>query len=213
MFIVEEEKVDYLLNNINQDTSIMWEYGNDILYSMCKNRPLHNDRNAVASKIWLIGRSYAASIERVKEKISSSEVYDCFLDEITNNALNFDNKLQKLTKVSCNEINKNLSLIFETHLMLTEAFKKATKLEKRSLASKYLHFHCPNIFFIYDSRARLKINYLVKSKGNKTDCIGDFEYVDFYLRMLELQKYLNEKTKKIYTPRELDNFLLFYEYK
>ena len=39
-------------------------YGNETLYKMCKDRPLHDDVDTISSKLWIIGRSYAASIER-----------------------------------------------------------------------------------------------------------------------------------------------------
>ena len=41
-----------------------WEFGNSILYRMCEENPLHNDADVIVGKIWLIGRSYAAAIER-----------------------------------------------------------------------------------------------------------------------------------------------------
>jgi len=39
-------------------------YGNHVLYKMCKTRPKHKDPKIVSSKIWIIGRAYAAAIER-----------------------------------------------------------------------------------------------------------------------------------------------------
>jgi len=36
---------------------------------------------------------------------------------------------------------------------LTDIFTKISGIEKRSLSSKYLHFHFPDLFFLYDSRA------------------------------------------------------------
>ena len=47
----------------------------------------------------------------------------------------------------------NLKEIVGTHLFLTNAFQDISGQDKRSLASKYLHFHVPNMFYIYDSRA------------------------------------------------------------
>lgn len=211
MYIVEKNKVDNLLNKHRKNTAVLWKYGNEILYNMCKKKPLHNDRNVVASKIWLIGRSYAATIERVKVQISTDDIYDVFLNEVTRNCNFIDNRLEKIVHCKSNLDEKSLSLIFETHLMFTNILKTATQLEKRSLSSKYLHFHCPNAFFIYDSRARRAINSLVKVKRSDIIYTGDNEYMDFYLRMLELQKYLQQKTGRIFTPRELDDFLLFYK--
>ena len=45
-----------------------WDFGNGILYEMCKEYPKHEKEDVIVGKIWLIGRSYAAAIERRKNK-------------------------------------------------------------------------------------------------------------------------------------------------
>lgn len=72
-----------------------------------------------------------------------------------------DFRLSKLRNVK-STILDNAKEILETHKLLMDTFYELTGLEKRSLASKYLHFHCPEMFFIYDSRARANINKYVK---------------------------------------------------
>jgi hypothetical protein len=47
-------------------TKSVWDLGNDILYEMCEKYPGHDEDNEIIAKIWLIGRSYAAAIERRK---------------------------------------------------------------------------------------------------------------------------------------------------
>ncbi|MDP9353058.1 MAG: hypothetical protein M3P51_16170, partial [Chloroflexota bacterium] len=42
----------------------VWTFGNRILYRMCEEHPAHKEVSVVAGKIWLIGRSYAAAVER-----------------------------------------------------------------------------------------------------------------------------------------------------
>ena len=98
--------------------------------------------------------------------------------------------------------------IFTHHKQVMDIMQRATTMDKRSLTSKYLHFHCPNAFFIYDSRARRAINKLVK-KQDTSGYTGDAEYVEFFLRVLKLQQFIKEQTGKIFTPREIDNFLVF----
>ena len=92
-----------------------------------------------------------------------------------------------------------------------DAFYELTGLEKRSLAAKYLHFHCPDKFFIYDSIAREEIRKYVK-KPNKEMLQGlneyDAEYTDFVCRLLELQQGLLVSNTICYSPRVLDGFLL-----
>ncbi|MBB6698663.1 hypothetical protein [Clostridium algidicarnis] len=43
-----------------------WSFGNEILYEMCGKNRKHKNADVVVGKVWLIGRSYAASIERRK---------------------------------------------------------------------------------------------------------------------------------------------------
>lgn len=105
----------------------------------------------------------------------------------------------------------DIKLVLSTHKFLMDIFYELTGLEKRSLASKYLHFHCPEKFFIYDSRARVGIGKLVKRPNKEilTD-VSDYdpEYGDFVCRMLELQEYLDEQLGVYELPRKLDSFLL-----
>ncbi len=208
MSIKDEAKTLELLDSYSKKQKDLWVFGNKMLYNMCSQYPLHNDEVVVAGKVWLIGRSYAAAIERVKEDISSEKVYEDFLYEVNKRATEIDRNIQRINTISVDELSNNLDLIFNTHKIFTGIFENSTKLHKRSLASKYLHFHCPNAFFIYDSRARNAINSIV-SKVDVGDYMGDSEYVEFYLRVLELQKFIHQKTGKLYTPREIDNLLVF----
>lgn len=101
---------------------------------------------------------------------------------------------------------------WRNHYQNTNAiFTEVTGLEKRSLASKYLHFHCPEKIFIYDSRAKVAIRIIVKRPDKKilSELVEyDAEYGDFVCRMLELQKYLDEKLGVHEKPRSIDSFLL-----
>ena len=189
-----------------------WEYANSILYRMCEEEPNHKSKHVIVGKILLIGRSYAAAIERRKNANESNDdfYYNKVAPKILSNSKTLDFSLTTLRQ-SKNTIEEDLSIILKTHKFLTSIFVKLTGLEKRSLASKYLHFHCPNKFFIYDSRANSAIKKLVKTLNlsvlKRLKKI-DPEYGGFVCRMIELQKYLEEQTGKNLTPRELDSFLL-----
>ena len=62
------------LSAILNAESSKWAYANSILYEMCSKTPLHNDADVIVGKIWLIGRSYAAAIERRKNKDDTDAV-------------------------------------------------------------------------------------------------------------------------------------------
>jgi len=196
-------------------TDTRWSFGNQILYNMCAENPLHNDADVIVGKIWIIGRSYAAAIERRK---TNTDFDDDFYYEIVAPKLlaigsKLDDHIAEINQFSM-LTEQNLDLVLETHKFLMDAFYDITKLEKRSLASKYLHFHCPKVFYIYDSRANQGIRNCVRLNRQKANdrysCNCDKEYTDFCIRMLELRKFIADRFSNTLTPRELDNLLLYY---
>lgn len=207
MSIKNKENVLELLD-IFSKKSDTWSYGNDVLYRMCEEKPLHNEKNIVTSKVWLIGRSYAAAIERTKSGAKLETIMDKLWAALTPESESIDKTLQFIKSIPVEEIENNVQTILWAHKQLMDIIQKATDMDKRSLTSKYLHFHCPNAFFIYDSRARQAINRLVK-KQDINGYSGDSEYVEFFLRVLKLQQFIKEQTGKTFTPREIDNFLVF----
>ena len=42
----------------------IWNLGNEMLYQLCRDYPDHKAPEVITAKVWLIGRSYAAAIER-----------------------------------------------------------------------------------------------------------------------------------------------------
>lgn len=191
-----------------------WGFGNDVLYQMCANNPGHIVEDVILGKIWLIGRSYAAAIER-RKRADSYSGDDFYHYAVAPKMLSIGPKLDELIgklKKNKERIIDHVPDILFTHKFLMDAFMEITGLEKRSLASKYLHFHCPDLFFIYDSRARSAINKYVKKPDKRflesvKDC--DPEYGDFVCRMIELQMYLQDKVGSLETPRNMDTFLLW----
>ena len=92
--------------------------------------------------------------------------------------------------------------------------RKLVGLERRSFASKYLHFHQPSAFFIYEPRARLGIRQKIKLRKTlvPADCTEyDGEYAEFVLRCIT---YRDEKAtnrgEPPMGPRQLDQGLLGY---
>jgi hypothetical protein len=179
---------------------------------MCREHPSHEQEDEVVGKIWLIGRSYAAAIERRKNATDENDdfYYSVVAPKMIAIGKELDEKLNAL-KNSDGNVRDNLSLVLGTHKFVMDAFYEVTGLEKRSLASKYLHFHCPKMFFIYDSRAKMGIHRFVK-RPDKTLLVDmnsyDAEYGDFVCRMLELQEYISANLNLSPSPRQIDSFLL-----
>lgn len=149
---------DNLYNNYLSNANSRWEYGNSVLYRMCEEKPGHKDIDVIVGKIWLIGRSYAAAIERRKNAADGGDdfYYEVGAPKLLEIGPELDNRIDYLRK-SKGLIVDDFKEILNTHKFLMDTFYELTGLEKRSLASKYLHFHCPEKFFIYDSRARAGI--------------------------------------------------------
>lgn len=122
----------------------------------------------IIAKTWLIGRSYAASIERRKNK--KNETTDQFYEDAANAIIKFnkreklDKKIKELKGTPLNE--EMIKQLLIVHKELMEVLRKLTELNKRSFVSKYLHFHCDKVP-LYDSRAKEAINSL--SKDNKPE--------------------------------------------
>jgi len=145
----------------------VWDNGNRVLYDLCKKYPCHANEEEILAKVWLIGRSYSAAIER---RPNSEHPGDRFYIEVVGPRIR-NSKIDKwLAEVS--RYNKpsthNCSEIIAVHSRVTDLFKEISGIEKRSLASKYLHFHLPRLFYIYDSRASLGLANVVDGLGHWT---------------------------------------------
>ena len=186
-----------------------WDLGNEVLYSLCRTHPRHTERAAVIAKVWLIGRSYAASIERGRDKPEGNDDFyvERVAPQITASAI--DEWLRQLVGFS-HPCSQSLPHILRTHAKVTSLFGEISGLEKRSLASKYLHFHLPHLFYIFDSRAveaMRKLSGLVgRALGTPPD--ADLEYGKFAQKCLRLQNHSALKYGVTMLPRGLDNLLL-----
>lgn len=165
-----------------------WDFGNEILYSMCRENFAHKQTDIIIGKTVLIGRTYAAAIERRKNKIKEEQNDNFYIDkvapEIKKSKLDFYlNKLKLVTELNEN----NIPEILKLHFYLTNLIKELTDQNKRSFSSKYLHFHLPNLFFIYDTRAVKAIRLLKTNLPNKykeqinTEKV-DKEYASFFYK-------------------------------
>jgi hypothetical protein len=187
----------------------VWDFGNQVLYDLCRVHPDHKRKDIVLAKVWLIGRSYAASIERRRGKgdIASGDVF--YEEKVGPKILRspIDTWFRKLA----NGPNLDSALVLETHARVMNLFAEISGMEKRSLASKYLHFHLPECFYLYDSRASRAISGLTSSaKRQRLASLGECDgvYARFFLRCLDLNKELDSLVGKHLKPRDVDKVLL-----
>lgn len=183
-----------------------------MLYSLCADYPEHTDPEVVVAKLWLIGRAYAAPLERGR-RTPRAPKNESFYTGVAVPAIlssSIDGWLHDLAGADLTW--DDLPLLLRTHRRLTDLFRAISGKSQRSLASKYLHFHRPELFFIYDSRAdaaaRVECSDPRALELEKKD--ADPAYALFARRCLELIPVLQDELAVRVTPRVLDRYLLEY---
>lgn len=191
----------------------VWHFGNEILYTMCRENFEHTNDEHILAKILFIGRIYAAAIERRKTK--NNDINDNFyIDTVAPAFRNsqIDKYLTQLKSFKSLEID-NLKFALETHYYLIKVINEITELNKRSLVSKYLHFHLPELFFIYDTRAVQALsNFISKVPVDLKPLIKlenvDTEYAKFFCKCYALKIVIETQFNLKFSNRHLDNLLI-----
>lgn len=121
-------KTKLTIETIESCIETPWDFGNAVLSNLCKENFLHVETEKIIAKVWLIGRSYSAAIERRKRKILINDNF--YEDTVAPAFLNSEidsylNKLRKQEKLTI----ENLPLILETHNYLTQLTASITELE------------------------------------------------------------------------------------
>ncbi len=162
----------------------------------------------IIAKVWLIGRSYAAAIER-RKKVGATPAGDRFYENTVVRAIKaspIDDWFEKLS----NDRAGDIALSLKIHGKVTKLFSDISKMQKRSLASKYLHFHFPERFYIFDSRACGALANLVRPARKPRLAGSDSQYAAFFHRCELLNNDLQMLYGRRLNARELDKVLLTY---
>jgi len=185
-----------------------------MLYEFCRTHPSQSDPAAVVSKFWLIGRAYSAAVERRRTSIETplkpgENFYDDRLAPAYTQA-GLDAVFATLHAID-GVTRDNLVHVAEVHNAVADTLQDITHQWKRSLASKYLHFHFPSLVFIYDSLAELSLKQYVPG-WSRTRLPESPQYDAHYLKFCRGVMALREAIASEYairlTPRALDNLLL-----
>lgn len=191
----------------------VWTFGNNILYDLCKDNFKHSEDKHILTKVLFIGRIYAAAVERrtnKKEGINDHFYIDTIAPTFRKSKL--DEHLLEIKKIKTLSID-NIKLILETHYYLTTILSKITAQNKRSFSSKYLHFHLPELFFIYDSRVLSSLRHFISKVPEElrqiiqSDNI-DKDYATFYCKCFALKRQIEKQHKTTLTNRQFDNLLI-----
>jgi hypothetical protein len=192
------------------ESESIWDLGNEVLYKLCADHPGHTANNAIIAKVWLIGRSYAAAIERRREQVefSGDEFYVKHVAPHIHSS-DIDAWFQELRQ----DTTGNAANALKVHKKLTDLLYEITKMEKRSFASKYLHFHFRSRFFIYDTRAEKSVGQLVNDQSANRHFSGgkrstDAAYARFFSRCEQLSRSICDLIGRDVDPREVDKVLI-----
>jgi hypothetical protein len=182
---------------------------NDVLYKLCKDHPRHTVDAIIIAKVLLIGRTYSAAMERGRKKRrGEGDFYETRVAPMIRRS-DIDKWFAALRR---DKKNADTNLNLETHMKVVKLFAKISGRGRRSLASKYLHFHFPQRFYIYDSGAKRAISKLIKLMPNRTrpqrSLKHDFAYARFYYRCQAINKRIAPRVGRPLSPRDLDNVLL-----
>ena len=184
----------------------VWDLGNKMLYELCRAHSGHETDEEILAKVWLIGRSYAASIERRRGRRDAAG--DDFYQDVVAPAMRragIDRWFEPLRALHKPDAVK----VIPVHKQLTDLFEVISGLEKRSLASKYLHFHFPRSVYIYDARAAHAIRAVsLPLRRHEFVSEHDPEYARFFVRCARLHGELEQRVGRALTPREVDKVLL-----
>jgi hypothetical protein len=191
-----------------------YRYGMDTLYEMCQRVPDHRDLGRTMSKVWLIGRSHSASLERRRDSKGFRNPYDATAVRLQKDRT-FTRLLVHARRSQPSETTydaRHLGAIHALVSRLAALFQGTTGMWKVSLASKYLHFHVPEVP-IYDSISSTALRMLVPKKDVPPEAVGCWELDDAYGRHLArfaaARSILSSHGYNV-TARNLDMFLLFW---
>lgn len=184
--------------------------GDKMLLNMCRDNPGHTDVGVIASKIWIIGRAYSASLERhMRDDVDSTDAFLLAGAELQ--GVDIDEHLESAREQkACFRTAPTLAL--RIHKLVLDKLCNVTRRDPRSLCSKYLHFHKENLFPIYDQRAWVAIKQVTphgsKVKPIQCDFTPDYGYADFAKRVYWLLGEIEGRFNVKLSLRQVDHLLL-----
>lgn len=185
----------------------IWDLSNKVLYDMCRNHPLHTDSQVIIMKTSIIGRVYGVQLVRFKKNKKDNRSGDKFYEEKVIPTFKNSGIDEKISNLKTKNLSpENFHEILSVHKFLMETLRHIIHQDDHSFCSKYLHFHLPKLYFLYDTRGCQSVSILGDklNKEQKQDFFErpddyDLVYVKYFLKCYylkkELEEYLNRKLK------------------
>jgi hypothetical protein len=117
-----------------------WDANNKVLYDLCRKQPQHTDLQVVLAKINIVGRVYAAAMERRKIIMpnETNETFHAFRVAPAIMRSELDEWIDEASSVSPNGP-LALPTMLRIHERTMNLFSRISGLNKRSLASAASH--------------------------------------------------------------------------
>lgn len=129
-----------------------WERIDMWLYQLCASSD-HSSRVDVQAKITIVGRTYSAGLERhVVLQDGQDDRLAVAADHLASHGPEIDAWLALLAPATGDLTPGRLADIVQVHGLFTSLIAEISRTSPRSFASKYLHFHCPDVP-VYDGYA------------------------------------------------------------
>jgi hypothetical protein len=183
----------------------IWDTANSVLYRLCRRHPRHTEDAVIVAKLWLIGRAYAAAIERgVSGKYSGDKLYTHLVTRILKGS-KIDVILDEIRALR----RPKAEIVVAAHQAIVKVLRCISGHNNPSLASKYMHFHCPRVVYIYDMRAATAIRQ-VTGRVKLPPALAKLKnpYAAFHVRCEVYRRELEKKLDRKVTPRDVDKVLL-----
>lgn len=204
--IAMEKKINDYFEEICK-TQTVYSYGDKYLYRMSKDALENIETKKIASMIWLIGRSYAASPERIKG-IKNEENYkpDIIFEKLANKMVEIlestKDKLDKEYNYDCSKEDIDLlkeSIQIVININSCRFLNDSNILNEKndvnnmiSFSSKILHFCLPKTVFIIDQYSRIgtkRLFDLIRNKTKEINVNDELKIKIENLRVFDKKKY------------------------
>lgn len=190
-----------------------WALCDDTLYALCQEHPDHRKADEILAKVFMIGRVYAASLERRKNAdLAGANFFEDIVVPIIQNS-EIDSwfaSLRALPSPSLSE--QRVDAVLRVHDEVTRLFARISGQQNRSLAARYLHCHFPGLFYLFDLRSSAALRRYISKRSFDSSMqtrreFADPQYERFYLDCEALNSAIGAVLGRTLSPQELDKVL------